>query len=292
MEIISTKELSKYLKINEKKIYKLVQESKVPHIKIGGKIAFAKELIDRWILENTEMEKNIFIAGSDDILLRRIIDIYNSKNESTAFYAPVGSMNGLKILKSGSAMMSCVHILDIDKKEYNLSYIDRYLNRDDFVVIHLFLREQGIYLPKNNPNGIHLIEDIANKGVTFLNRSQGTGTRLLIDFLLHEKNIDPLAIKGYNTEVESHLQAGLKVLKGEVEAAFGIRHVAHLLDLDFIPQYKERFDLVIAKEYFHSSQVKTFLTFFEQPALLHHVKDFTGYDTTKIGNIIHPETRS
>ena len=292
MEIISTKELSKYLKINEKKIYKLVQESKVPHIKIGGKIAFAKELIDRWILENTEMEKNIFIAGSDDILLRRIIDIYNSKNESTAFYAPVGSMNGLKILKSGSAMMSCVHILDIDKKEYNLSYIDRYLNRDDFVVIHLFLREQGIYLPKNNPNGIHLIEDIANKGVTFLNSSQGTGTRLLIDFLLHEKNIDPLAIKGYNTEVESHLQAGLKVLKGEVESAFGIRHVAHLLDLDFIPQYKERFDLVIAKEYFHSSQVKTFLTFFEQPALLHHVKDFTGYDTTKIGNIIHPETRS
>jgi putative molybdopterin biosynthesis protein len=201
-------------------------------------------------------------------------------------------MNGLKILKSGSAMMSCVHILDIEKKEYNLSYIDRYLNKDDFVVIHLFLREQGIYLPKNNPNGIHLIEDIANKGVTFLNRSQGTGTRLLIDFLLHEKNIDPLAIKGYNTEVESHLQAGLKVLKGEVEAAFGIRHVAHLLDLDFIPQYKERFDLVIAKEYFHSSQVKTFLTFFEQPALLHHVKDFTGYDTTKIGNIIHPETRS
>jgi excisionase family DNA binding protein len=292
MEIISTKELSKYLKVNEKKIYKLVQGSKIPHIKIGGKIAFTKELIDRWILENTEMEKNIFIAGSDDILLRRIIDIYNSKNESTAFYAPVGSMNGLKILKSGSAMMSCVHILDIEKKEYNLSYIDRYLNKDDFVVIHLFLREQGIYLPKNNPNGIHLIEDIANKGVTFLNRSRGTGTRLLIDFLLHEKNIDPLAIKGYNTEVESHLQAGLKVLKGEVEAAFGIRHVAHLLDLDFIPQYKEKFDLVIAKEYFHSSQVKTFLTFFEQPALLHYIKDFTGYDTTKIGNIIHPKTRS
>ena len=209
MEIISTKELSKYLKINEKKIYKLVQESKIPYIKIGGKIAFTKEIIDKWILENTAREQHIYIAGSDDVLLRRIIDIYNSKNIGTVFYAPVGSMNGLKILKSGSAMMSCVHILDIEKKEYNLSYIDRYLNKDDFVVIHLFLREQGIYLPKNNPNGIHLIEDIANKGVTFVNRNQGSGTRLLIDFLLHEKNIDPLAIKGYNIEVESHLQAGL-----------------------------------------------------------------------------------
>jgi putative molybdopterin biosynthesis protein len=292
VEILYTKELSKYLKINEKKIYQLAKESKIPYIKIGGKIAFTKEIIDRWILENTAREQHIYIAGSDDVLLRRIIDIYNSKNIGTVFYAPVGSINGLKILKSGSAMMSCVHILDIEKKEYNLSYIDRYLNKDDFVVIHLFLREQGIYLPKNNPNGIHLIEDIANKGVTFVNRNQGSGTRLLIDFLLQEKNIDPSAIKGYNIEVESHLQAGLKVLRGEVETAFGIRHIAHLLDLDFIPQYKERFDLVIAKDYFHSSQVKTFLTFFEQPALLHYIKDFTGYDTMKIGNIIHPETRS
>jgi putative molybdopterin biosynthesis protein len=292
VEILYAKELSRYLRINEKKIYQLAKESKIPYIKIGGKIAFTKEIIDKWILENTVREQHIYIAGSDDVLLRRIIDIYNSKNIGTVFYAPVGSINGLKILNSGSAMMSCVHILDIEKKEYNLSYIDRYLNKDDFVVIHLFLREQGIYLPKNNPNGIHLIEDIANKGVTFVNRNQGSGTRLLIDFLLHEKNIDPSAIKGYNIEVESHLQAGLKVLKGEVETAFGIRHIAHLLDLDFIPQYKERFDLVIMKEYFHSSQVKTFLTFFEQPAFLHYIKDFTGYDTMKIGNIIHPETRS
>ena len=46
MEIFSAKDLSKYLKINEKKIYKLVQESRLPHIKIGGKIAFTKELMD------------------------------------------------------------------------------------------------------------------------------------------------------------------------------------------------------------------------------------------------------
>jgi len=37
MEILSAKDLSKYIKINEKKIYKLVQESRLPHIKIGEK---------------------------------------------------------------------------------------------------------------------------------------------------------------------------------------------------------------------------------------------------------------
>lgn len=289
MEIISTRELSKYLKINEKKIYKLVQESKIPHIKIGGKIAFTKEIIDRWILENTAREQHIYIAGSDDILLRRIIDIYNSKNTGIAFYAPIGSINGLKMLQNNSATISCVHILDIEKKEYNLSYLDRYLGKDDYVVIHLFLREQGIYLQKNNPKGIHSLEDIATKGVTFINRNQGSGTRLLLDFLLSEKHMDASAINGYNTEVESHLHAGLNVLKGEADSAFGIQHIAYILSLDFIPLFNERFDMVISKARFYSNQVKTFLTFFEQPALVNYIRDFTGYDTTKTGNIISPD---
>jgi excisionase family DNA binding protein len=129
MQILSAKDLSKYLKINEKKIYKLAQESKLPYTKIGGKIAFTKELIDKWLLENTNREQNIYLAGSDDILLRRIIDLYNQRRDSTVFYAPVGSINGLRLLKNATASMSCVHIFDVDKKSQDLSYLDRYLSR-------------------------------------------------------------------------------------------------------------------------------------------------------------------
>ncbi len=288
MEILSAKDLSKYLKINEKKIYKLVQETKLPHIKIGGKIAFTKEIIDRWILENTERERQIYIAGSDDMLLTRIIDVYNAKSQNTAFYAPVGSVNGLRLLKGRAATMSSVHILDINTKAHNLSYLDRYLTKDDFVVLQLFKREQGIYVQKGNPRGVSGFQDIASKGLTFINRNQGSGTRILIDFLIHEKRIDPLTVSGYTVEVESHLQAGLKVLRGEADAGFGIRYVAHMLDLAFVPQYNERFDMVIPAEHFHADHVKKFLTFFEQPALLNNIRDFTGYDITEMGSVIHP----
>jgi excisionase family DNA binding protein len=58
MEILSAKELSKYLKINEKKIYRLAQEGTLPHVKIGGKVAFTKELIDRWILEKLNQKSS------------------------------------------------------------------------------------------------------------------------------------------------------------------------------------------------------------------------------------------
>ena len=287
MEILSAKDLSKYLKINEKKIYKLAQESKLPYTKIGGKIAFTKELIDRWILENTSREHNIYLAGSDDILLRRIIDLYNQRSEGTVFYAPVGSINGLRLLKDAAASMSCVHILDVEKKDQDLAYLDRYLSRDDYIVVELYTREQGIIVGKGNPKGIRGMEDIASRNIKFVNRNQGSGTRILVDFLLHEKGIDPGKIQGYTLEADSHLEAGLKVLQGEAEATFGIRHVAHMLSLDFIHQFNERFDLVIPVDQYYYGHVKTFLAIFEQPTLLHNIRDFTGYAITKIGSVIH-----
>ena len=288
MEILSAKELSRYLKINEKKIYQLVRSSTLPHTKIGGKIAFAKELIDAWIAENTEREKHLYIAGSDDPLLRRIIDAYNKEGPSTIFYAPVGSINGLKLLKSGAANLACVHILDVERREYNVGYLDRYLSHHRYTVIHLYLREQGIYLDSDNPKKVRSLEDIAAKHARFINRNQGSGTRLLLDFLLHEKGIETVQIKGYNTEVESHLQAGLAVLRSEADAAFGIRYVAHILNLHFIPLFKERFDLLIPEAYSQTAQVASFLARFDQGNLMKYAKEFAGYDLTKTGSIVYP----
>jgi len=286
MEILSAKELSKYLKINEKKIYKLAQEGTLPHVKIGGKVAFTKELIDRWILENTEREKHVLIAGSDDPLLRQVIDLFNTKNDGVIYYAPVGSINGLKLLQAKAANMSCVHVLDMEKKSYTLSYITRYLSKDDYQAIQLFYRTQGLMVKKDNPKGIRSIKDLSNKGIAFINRNQGTGTRLLFDFLLQEQKIPQSAVSGYSKEAASHMEAGIAVLKSEADVAFGIKHTAHLLDLDFVPLFEERFDLVIPTDYFHAAQVKTFLALFEQPALLHSIKDFTGYDLKNTGSML------
>jgi putative molybdopterin biosynthesis protein len=292
MEIMSARDLSKYVKINEKKIYELVRECKVPSMKIGGTIAFVKELIDRWILENTEGEPQLFLAGSDDILLSNVIDAYNSAYDSLrrgiVFYAPVGSINGLKALKAKKATMASVHILNSAKNENDFSYLDKYLGQDDFVVVHLFLREQGIIVQKGNPKGIKSFRHIAEKDATFISRNQGSGTRLLLDYLLNEARIDPMSIKGYEIEADSHLQVGLSVLKGASDAGFGVQYVAHMLGLGFVPLFKERFDLVIPRERYYNSHIKAFLSFIEQCSLIHNARDYKGYDTAKTGEIVYP----
>ncbi len=85
------------------------------------------------------------------------------------------------------------------------------------------------------------------------------------------------------------MEAGIAVLKSEADVTFGIEYVAHILDLDFMPLFRERFDLVIPVDYFHMSQVKTFLALFEQPALLHSIKDFTGYDLKDTGSALEKD---
>lgn len=287
MEIMNAKEIAKYLRINEKKVYSLVQEGKLPHIKIGGKIGFPRELIDRWVLEHVEEERNIYIAGSDDPLLRLIIDVYNRENKnSTIFYAPVGSVRGLKILKENRAKIACCHILDMEKKGYSSSYVERYLGKGDFVLIELFKREQGFYLSKGNPRGVRTFKDIASKDVTFVNRNKDSGTRLLFDFLLKEEGINPQSIRGYESEVDSHLQAGLYVLKGFADCAFGIRYITYVLDLDFIPIFLERFDFVIPKELYPKPHIKDLLSYFEQPRIFQLSKELPGYELSETGKIL------
>ena len=96
-------------------------------------------------------------------------------------------------------------------------------------------------MPKDNPKKIKSLKDIASKGATFVNRSRGSGARLLLDYFSRRGRWTPASIKGYETEVDSDLQAGLKVLMGDSDTGFGIGHVAHMLGLDHVSLFREKF---------------------------------------------------
>ena len=51
-DIMTIKDVADYLKINEKTIYKLAKEKKIPAFKIGGNWRFKKKAIDEWIERN------------------------------------------------------------------------------------------------------------------------------------------------------------------------------------------------------------------------------------------------
>ncbi len=96
--------------------------------------------------------------------------------------------------------------------------------------------------------------------MTIVNRPLGTGTRLLIDYEVTKSDISSSQIDGYHTVVSKHLDAGLEVFSGKVDAAPAIRAVAGILGLDFIPLRWERFDLLILRERFFERGIQSFIS--------------------------------
>ena len=58
-EVMTIKEVAKYLGVHTSTIYKYAQDRKIPAFKIGSDWRFHKEFIDRWI------EKQIEVNGHE-----------------------------------------------------------------------------------------------------------------------------------------------------------------------------------------------------------------------------------
>ena len=53
MEIMTVQELAQYLRLAEATIYRLAQAGEIPAVKVGRTWRFKKELINKWIREES-----------------------------------------------------------------------------------------------------------------------------------------------------------------------------------------------------------------------------------------------
>ena len=136
--------------------------------------------------------------------------------------ANVGSLGGLMALKRGEAHLAGTHLLDENTGEYNVSYINRYLPKAEVVLVNLVYREQGFMVPKGNPKRITSIEDLTQEKVEFINSQAGSGTRVLLDYLLKIAGIDAREISGYEREEFTHLAVAAAVNSGTADVAMGV----------------------------------------------------------------------
>ncbi|MCK5164465.1 MAG: helix-turn-helix domain-containing protein, partial [Desulfobacula sp.] len=101
-EMLSTKEVAKFLNVNEKMIYSLIAEKGLPAAKVTGKWLFPIHLVRQWIEAGTENFPQlaklppyhglVLIAGSNDLLLDKIISTFNLKHEEhIAMFGIAGS---------------------------------------------------------------------------------------------------------------------------------------------------------------------------------------------------------
>ena len=122
-ELMNTREVARYLGINDKKVYFLAKAGKIPCTRVTGKWTFPKKLIDQWIEESasglverkakTEERNFLLAAGSDDPSLGILHDLYEAQTQTSSFFmTTVGSSGGLAAIRSGVADFATAHLLE------------------------------------------------------------------------------------------------------------------------------------------------------------------------------------
>jgi len=301
-KLLSTKEVADFLGVNEKMVYTLINEKGLPATRITGKWLFPRHLVEQWVESRTvnyprqpesaaQVPNLLLIAGSNDILLERAMARFRQLNPQYAvLFGNFGSLGGLKALRQGLCHIATSHLAEENDEEYNFSFAARELEQLP-AVVNFCRREQGLLLPRGNPRDVKGVGDIGAKDLQIANRSLEASTRLLLDRELRKAGLDCRNIRGYDRECLGHLEVGLEVLAGRADTGPGIRAVASLLDLDFLPLGWERFDLIIPKGDFFAEGVQLFLDMLHGSGFTVLAEGLAGYDLSQSGRMVHPPAR-
>jgi putative molybdopterin biosynthesis protein len=241
------------------------------------------------LCEPRKIDNTIMVIGSHDMTLDLLADFLRRQQPAqTLSSAHVGSLSGLLALQRGEAHLAGAHLLDEETGAYNVGTVARLLTPHGIRVILLGFvnRVQGLMVPKGNPKALHTLADLVRADVSFVNRQRGAGTRVLLDYELKRNNLDPRAIQGYERQEYTHLAVAAAVKSGAADCGLGIMAAARALDLDFVPLFNERYDLVIPVEHYASALLQPLLGIIREPLFAQAVAALGGYETAQMGQVL------
>ena len=283
-EYLSSAEVARYLKLNPKKIYALVASGQLPAARISGKWLFPKELIDRWVAEHTVyppgglmqplLDQLLVLQGSDDWLLGRVIDRYQSRFASAIPTAAIGSLPGLAAVGAGRAHLASCHVAPSVAQEFAAA---------PMFLFALFTREQGILFDRARTD-IDGLAALCRGGLRVAQRQEGSGTFRLVDRFLAQEGLAPTGSPV--GPFSSHLELALAIRSGLADAGVGIRAAAAQTGLAFVPLVKERFDLAIPAAFLSHERVSRFLAFAVDELGAEAQREHAGYGLEALGSLV------
>ena len=247
----------------------------------------AGEHVTATLLRSPEdIARTIVVIGSHDPLIDEISDMF--RRRGSRFFissSHVGSMGGIMAARRGEAHIGGTHLLDEESGTYNIPYLKQYFPDNDAVLIHSVYRQQGLMVTKGNPKGIKTIRDLAREDVSYVNRQKGSGTRVLLDYLLRKEGVDPADIYGYEREEFTHTSVAAQIAGGSADCGMGIYSAAKIYGLDFVFICNEQYDFLTTKKYLDTPMIREFIEVLKSPEFTERMIAMGGYDPNRPGEI-------
>ncbi len=252
--------------------------------------AEATEVVIEMREQAEALAQRVVCIGSHDVALDLLADVVRQEHDAFEFSSThVGSLGGLMALRRGEAHLAGTHLFDPLDKEYNVSFLRRLFPRGGVRLINLVQRQQGLMLRQEDIDKVGSLDDVFKRGLRFINRQRGSGTRILLDYLLEQHGLSAAGLSGYEREETSHLNVAAAVSSSAADVGLGIQAAASAFGLAFVPVVLERYDLAIPESNLGHIGVRQLLEAISSPSFRQMVQQLGGYDTSLSGVVVFGE---
>jgi putative molybdopterin biosynthesis protein len=188
-----------------------------------------------------------------------------------------GSEQALAALGRGECDIAGFHVPESWSSARLREWLGHWLKPKLHVCLPVMRRRQGLIVARGNPLKLKSFADVAKRGARLVNRQRGSGTRALIDELLHAAKIDPLRIDGYAHEEFTHDAVAATVAGGSADIGFGIQAAAARYDLDFVPLIEERYGFALRRVAMETEAGQGFLRRLSGRTFFERLRSLPGY---------------
>jgi molybdate transport repressor ModE-like protein len=225
------------------------------------------------------------VAASHDLALQALRDQLPAAAELTLDIVVMGSLHALAELDAGHVELAGFHVPS-DLPATALAPFRALLRPARDRLIRFVDREQGFIVPKGNPARVRGFADLARKNLRFINRQEGSGTRMLVDRLLSEEGVLPSALAGYRNEELTHRAVAAMVASGAADAGFGLRAAAAEYRLGFVPLAQECYYLAARASALSNAPIARLIEFLHAPEFARITRSLAGYRSKAAGQVI------
>lgn len=288
---MSVKQLAEYLQINEKKIYALANDGRLPGTKITGKWLFPKSLIDQWLLESSHggiLTDRLLITGSEDPLLTRLVThlIDDFSAQALISYTSTGTSMGLSLLANRRTDICAIHWGPLQESHVrHVSLIQQYADSSQWLIVRLFHREQGFMLASSLKIEGMSVAEIFRQNWIWVMRADGAGSQHFLEDTAISYGVD---LNGLNTalRVQTEREVASLLSQAQGDIAPGPRSVAREFGLQFVPVGWEAFDLVLPRTIYFRQLFQSLLQQLQNRRIQSIAQQLGGYRFEQSGQIV------
>lgn len=224
-------------------------------------IVRAGTIVDVQLLGRELQLADLVVIGSHCVGLDYLLGELQQRGIRSKFLA-VGSTGGLEAARREECDLAGIHLLDPDTDRYNRPFLTPALD-----LITGYGRLQGVVFRRGDERfeGRTAREAIAtvkdDPGCVMVNRSQGSGTRAVIDRLL--EGAKP---RGHAVQPRNHHAVAAAIVQGRADWGITLEPIARQAGLGFLPVQEEHYDFVVPRSRLNRPGVVAFRQLLGEPA--------------------------